>query len=405
MRRAVLLCGFILGVLAGAQTKELWQTQRQHALTLEQQGDVAQAEDAWRKLSQEQPANPEPWAHMGLLEARQERYKEAVLLYRKALERKPSMPGLHMNLGLALFKDGQMKEAIAEFSELLKIAPAGSAEAQRLTILIGMAHYGLGEYAEAIGPLQRAADADKENLPLRLALAHSCLWTKNAQCVLDAYHQILDLNAESAEADMLAAEALDEMKDSRGAIEMFRAAVRANPREPDVHYGLGYLLWTQKQYAEAESEFRAELANDPEHLQSMLYLADSMIQSSQLEEARPWLEKLAKRDPQSGLGHLDLGIVYAESGRNDEALRELSMAEKLIPEDVNVHWRLGRLYRVQGKKEDAKAEFERAAALNKASNEDLYKKLEESRRRGAPTESRTMSGVVYTENETVATPK
>ncbi len=107
------------------------------------------------------------------------------------------------------------------------------------------------------------------NLPLRLALAHSCLWTKQNQCVMDVYREILNLDAESAEADMLAGEALDDMKDNEGSTKMFRAAVKANPKEPNVHFGLGYLLWTQKQYPEAATEFQAELANDPAHAVSV----------------------------------------------------------------------------------------------------------------------------------------
>ena len=92
---------------------------------------------------------------------------------------------------------------------------------------------------------------DPRNLELLLALAHSYLWSKQYQNVLDTYRAILLVDAESAEADMLAGEALDEMKDALGAIQQFRAAVQADPKMPDVHFGLGYLLWTQKQYTEA----------------------------------------------------------------------------------------------------------------------------------------------------------
>ena len=82
-----------------------------------------------------------------------------------------------------------------------------------------------------------------ENLPFRLSLAQSCLRTKQYQCVLDVYREILTLNAESAEADMLAGEAYDELKNDAGAIAEFQAAVKADPKTPDVHFGYGYLLW------------------------------------------------------------------------------------------------------------------------------------------------------------------
>ena len=221
---------------------------------------------------------------LGLLEARQERYKEAVPLYRRALALNPAFPGLRLNLGLALFKGGELKQAIQEFKPLLKSQSPSSPEAQRLTILIGMAQYGLGEYAEAAPYLKKAAARDQGNLQLRLALAHSCLWSKQYPCVLDTYREILTLNAESAEADMLAGEALDELKDYDGAIKQFRAAVKADPMEPDVHFGLGYLLWTQRQYPEAASELQAELANNPNHAQALTYLADAQMQMNHPEE-------------------------------------------------------------------------------------------------------------------------
>jgi tetratricopeptide (TPR) repeat protein len=100
---------------------------------------------------------------------------------------------------------------------------------------------------------------------------------------------------------------------------------------------------------------------------------------NQMDDARPLLEKVVKLDPSLGLGHLDLGIVFAESDHNPEALRELTLAEKLTPDDVNVHWRLGRLYRTLGRKEEAKAELDKANTLNKAVDDDLYKKIANGR--------------------------
>jgi tetratricopeptide (TPR) repeat protein len=360
---------------------------RQTALLLERQGKNPEAEAAWRAVAKAHPSSPEPYAHLGQLEASQEHYKEAVPLYRKALEIGPDVPGLRLNLGLALFKGGDFKEAIEEFDPLLKNEPASSPEAQRVTILIGMAHYSLAEYAEAIPYLKEATAHDAQNLPLRLALAHSCLWSKQNQCVLDVSKEILTLAPDSAEAEMLAGEASDGLKDNAGAISHFRAAVKANPKEPNAHFGLGYLLWTLKQYKEAASEFQAELANDPEHIQAMLYLADADIQMNQMDEATPLLKKVVELDPMIGLGQLDLGIVDSEAGRNEDALRELTTAARLIPDDVNVHWRLGRLYRTLGRKDEAKAEFDKASTLHKAADEDLHNKIANAHAKPAQTET------------------
>jgi tetratricopeptide (TPR) repeat protein len=342
---------------------------RQSAISLEQQGRNAEAEAAWQTVSKQQPSNPEPYAHLGLLEARQQHYPEAIGYYRKALALAPAMPGLRLNLGLAHFKNGDYKQAIAIFEPELKQKP----DDQQLNILIGMSHYGSAQYAAASPYLKRAAKGDPQNLALLLTLAHSCLFSGQYPCVLDSFHQIVALNAESAEAYILMGEALDEMKDHEGAMREFRAAEKVNPKEPNVHFGLGYLLWTKGQYPEAAAEFQAEIDNDPQHLQAMLYLADSEIQMSRSDDARPLLEKVVFLSPASAMAHRDLGIIYADQDRKQEAMAEFQAAIRIAPNDVNAHYRLARLYRSMGNTAEAKAEFDKAASLNKTEDERLLK--------------------------------
>jgi len=336
-----------------------------HAVApLDRHQEAGPSEAQWMALSKAEPGNAEPLAQLGLLEARRGRYTEAIAFYRKAIKLNPAMPGLRLNLGLALFKDGQDKEALEIFDSLLQSQPPASPETQRLTLLVGMSHYGLGEYKAAVPYLQRSADMDPQNLSLLLALAHSCLLSKQYQCVLDAYHRIIAQNAESAEADMLVGETLDEMDDLDGATREFRAAVKANPKEPNAHFGLGYLLWKQFKYPEAAQEFQAELDNNPGYTQTMLYLADADVRMNLEKEALPLLESVVKLHPGIAMGHLDLGIAYANENQTEKALREFKTAEAIKPKDVNVHMRLGRLYKSMGKSDEAKKEFEQARGLN-----------------------------------------
>jgi tetratricopeptide (TPR) repeat protein len=361
--------------------------ERDAAFALEQQGKISEAETAWRSIAKAHPSNAEAYAHLGFLEARQEHYKEAIALYRKALTLDAAMPGLRLNLGLAQFKAGELKEAIQTFTPLLKSEPPSSPEAQRLAALIGIAQYGVGEYAAAVPYLRTAAANDPQNLQFRLLLAHSCLSSRQFQCVLDTYREILTLNAESAEADMLAGEALDEMRNHAAAIEQFRAAVKADPREPNVHFGLGYLLWTQNQFEEAAQEFQAELANVPDHAQALAFLADSYIQVNRSDEAMPLIQKAIEIDPNFARAHLDLGILYADAGRQEDAIREFKLAAKLTPEDPSPHWRLARLYQSMGRKEEAAVEFQKTNSLHKAENDTIFSKLKAAQEKSKPDDS------------------
>jgi len=353
----------------------------QRALTLEQQANYPEAQAAWENVIKAQPRNAQAYAHLGLLQARQEHYTAAIASYRKAqtlaqLQGKP-IPQLNLNLGLALFKSGDFRGAGKVFEVELKNHPGD----QRLIILLGMSHYGAHEYGAAIPYLKQAATADQKNLPLRLTLAHCYLWTKQLDATMGVYKEILIIDPDSAEADMIAGEALDEKGDNAGAVQQFRDAAKANPKEPNVHFGLAYLLWAQKRYDEAIPEFYAELQNDPRDNQAMLYLGDTYVRQGQFDKAKEVLEHAAKFQTSNPLIHLDMGIVYMETADQAGAIRELTKTVELEPDNVNAHFRLARIYQSMGKRDEAKVEFAKASSLNKKTDEGLYKRIAEANAR------------------------
>ena len=337
-----------------AQQVPARESQRQSALAFEQEGKLVEAEAGWRALLASQPDDAEAYAHLGLLEARQEHYKEAIVLYRKALSLNPKMPSLRLNLGLSYFKAGDRRAAIQIFEPLLKSEPRSSPEALRLVALIGLAHYGMGEYAAAVPYLKEATAADPGNLPFRLSLAQSCLRSKQYQCVLDVYREILTLNAESAEADMLAGEAYDELKNDAGAIAEYEAAVKADPKMPDVQFGYGYLLWRVLKFGEAEKAFRSELENNPEHPLALAYLGDTEIRLNRSQEAVPYLEHAVRIQPSVAIAHLDLGVIYEGQGDNDDAAPRIQgsgEAQPRRPIDSLASWTLLSIHGSKGRRE------------------------------------------------------
>ena len=368
----------LVGCSCSAQTTASYSQQRDAALALEQQGNLPEAEAAWQSIAKSHPGSAEAWAHIGFLESQQQHYSLAVAGYRKAAALNPSIPGIQMNLGLALFKAGDMKEAASVFLPLYRRASPDSPEAQRLRLLIGLADYGAADYKDAVPFLRDAMARDPQNLPYRLVLAHSCLWTKQYPCVLDVYHQILGLNAESAEADMLAGEAYDEMRDHQSAIDQFRNAVKADPRAPGVHFGLGYLLWCQSQFDEAAQQFQLEVENSPNDAESIAYWADSNVRLNRPDVARPIVEKALKLSSRQELPWLDLGILDAQAGNNDAAFHDFQTAEKIDPTDIQVHWRLARLYQAMGKHAEAQAEFAKTKTLTQAADQSVRDKLRAS---------------------------
>lgn len=168
---------------------------------------------------------------------------------------------------------------------------------------------------------------------------------------------------------------MDAMHNTTGAIAQFRAAARANPDEPNVHFGLGYLLWTERQYSEAASEFQAELDRNHEQGRARAYLGDSLVRQNEYAEAEPQLRQAIISDQTFALPYLDLGILDAASGRNEEAVKGIRSAIAREPKDVDSHWRLARVYRPMGETAKANAELAKVCAMKREQDKNPAPKV------------------------------
>jgi tetratricopeptide (TPR) repeat protein len=368
----LLLAGLSLALPAArAQSAASPDSLRQQALALEQQGQFSGAESIWHTLLTQNAKNVEACAHLGLDEARTQNYPEAVRYYRRALALDPNLHGLRLDLALSYFKMGKFTDAIPLLADDLHRHPGDL----RLTILLGMAHYGAQQYGKAVPYLKAAAAKEPQSAAIRLPLAQACLWSRQFECVLTTYKQILALNADSAEADMLAGEAYSAQSDTPAAVRQFQAAIKANPNLPQEHFGLGYLLWTQRNFAEAEQQFRDELRISPDDGQSLAYLGDTLMQLGKSKEARASLQKAIALKSSLELAHLDLGILDVNASHNSAAVAQFHAAIQINPKSTDARWRLARLYQKMGEHQKAAAEFAIVSKMKRESAQSLYLKM------------------------------
>jgi Flp pilus assembly protein TadD len=156
---------------------------------------------------------------------------------------------------------------------------------------------------------------------------------------------------------MLAGEACERLRDIPGAEKELRTAMQVNAKQPNVHFALGYLLWTEDKWADAADEFQRELENDLGHANARVYLSDSRVRLHQFAEALPDLEALAAGKASGPLVHSDLGLIYMDAGRNQDAIRELKAAIEAGPDNPEPHLALSKLYDSMGEKLKASTEL------------------------------------------------
>src|SRR5207302_4784630 len=167
-------------------------------------------------------------ARLGVDQARNQHYREAVQAYQAAIRLDPSLPGIYLNLGLAWFKLGNFRDALPALEKENARAPS-----DQISTLLGMSHFGLGQYREAAARLRPLADAQPANTELSYVLAKAYLWSGQNKEATEMFRNMLRRDPDSAAVHMLLGEALDGTYKTAEAIAEFEAAAKAAPDQPD----------------------------------------------------------------------------------------------------------------------------------------------------------------------------
>ncbi|RPI28411.1 MAG: tetratricopeptide repeat protein [Acidobacteria bacterium] len=114
-----------------------------------------------------------------------------------------------------------------------------------------------------------------------------------------------------------------------------RAAVAAQPDNPDAHFQLGVALFEQGKVNDAEKEIQQAqaLAQGPESQQADFYQYRGAVYARQEKwnESVQDLEKAIKLDPMRPYNHYYIGMGYSKVKRPDKMVEHLQMFLKLAP--------------------------------------------------------------------------
>jgi tetratricopeptide (TPR) repeat protein len=160
------------------------------------------------------------------------------------------------------------------------------------------------------------------------------------------------------------------------AIEEYRLAIAVKPSLPNLHYGLGHLLWKDLQVGEARRELEAEVTLNPRHAAALNDLGNTYLLEHQPDKALPYLKLALAADPRNPVIHGDVGTAYSELKDYPKAEVEFRIAVS-ADGDGSVHYKLARVYQALGQRDEAAREF----ALSTALNAESHKKLEKQRER------------------------
>lgn len=157
-------------------------------------------------------------------------------------------------------------------------------------------------------------------------------------------------------------------------LQAYRKASELTPKDPEPHLSAGLLHERQKEFSDAEIEYKQVLTLDPHSTEAAIGLTNLYMKSGRLGEAEPLLRRLATERPNDAGIHLQLGRVLAAQSKKDDAITEIQIALKLAPADSEAQSELADLYASAGKNDLAENTY-RALVTTQPKDAELHRGL------------------------------
>jgi len=284
----------------------------QKAEELIQQGLFEQAREIVGGQLKQNPSSVDAYNLLGIAYTGEKDYAHALDAFQRALQLAPNSTKTHNNLGNLYVAQQKPDLAEKEFTKVLSLAPANRDANYNLALVL----LAKGSPLAAIQHFQRVHPLTVE---ARFNLVRAYL---QAGKTAEAVHIARDLSA-------------------------------AHKQDAQLHFTLGVLLATAKQYKTAQLELEQANALQPETFEILHDLGQVYLRELEYAKANLALNRALKLKPDSVETLYLLAQVYSEQAKPSDALDLLVRARKLAPQNPDVIFLMARVSMTQNYFEDA----------------------------------------------------
>jgi tetratricopeptide (TPR) repeat protein len=284
----------------------------EEAEELLRRGSVDEAKNKIQKELERNPADVEGYDLLGIVYTDEQDYPNALEAFQQALKLAPNSTRTLNNLGNLYVAENKLDLAEKEFREVLRLEPANRDGNYNL----GLVLMAKGSPLTAISHFQRVHPPD---IASRSNLIRACL---RAGRTAEGLKLASDLSTQ-------------------------------NKGDMQLHFTLGVLLASEKQYRAAQLELEQANALQPETLEILYNLGQAYLRTAEYPKAELVLHRALKLKSDSPETLYLLAQVYQEQSRLVDALDLLVAAHKLAPQNTDIIFLLARVSMTQNYFEDA----------------------------------------------------
>ena len=307
-------------------------------------------------------------------------YREAIAKFEELLGQKRSLKSLHYNLslvyasqshrnlGIVLFATGSYREALEEFKMALHFNP----DYNELNYFIGVCQNNLGDFKGAIDSFNTVLSVDPHNLPVALrfgvVLHNNKMWDRAASLykeilfknpqyadihynlglaflgqgqvarALASFESALEINHNYLQARIKIVVAHIYLGKLDEALVALTALISSFPDYADLHYYLGLLQTSRKEWENARGSFMRALAINPSYKEAKIKLAAVYCYLDQFEQGLKELEELHAVDPGDGdvatMLQAIRGVLASSRGENFAGVLRKMLKDSEITKNI-----------------------------------------------------------------------
>lgn len=276
---------------------------------------------------------------------------------------------LLIELAIAYVEAAQFNKALDPLLKATQLQP-NNADVHRT---LGKTYFALGDYEKSASALEVAVKLSPKDFNTSFTLAITYLQQRQFTAARRVFDSMIAEFGEHPQIHIAIGRAFREAGRLPEAIEEFKRAIALNSQFPGAHYNLGLAyLWNEggSAVANAEDEFKIELAANPNDYFSNYFLGITCIFQRKWEPAIEFLKTASRIQPNNPDPYFQLGQAYQELKKHDQAIDVLRKAIELNPnlphnkfQVTTAHYRLAQSLLQTGQTEAGRKELQVASEL------------------------------------------
>jgi tetratricopeptide (TPR) repeat protein len=353
-------------LLPSQAPRDSFQVHHEKAEALRRSGDLSAAEIEYGAIL------GEAYDKLGRVRLAQANYAGSIEAFEAAAGYGISSDESLVDLAIAYFQDEQYATALDPLQKVISRAPNNAGAYH----MLGKTYFMLGDFSQASTSLQQALKLAPNDYDVTYTLGLAYLKERKIEAANQIYDQMIGKLGNRPQLHVLIGRAYRETGFLAEAITEFKTAAKLDPRFPRVHYylGLTYLLKDgASRLADAEEEFKVELATHPQEFFANYYLGIAATVERNWPGAIGYLEKSSQLQPDNPDPYFFIGQAFQGLGQHAQAIAAFRKSIALNPDVkhndyqvANAHYRLGQSLSKIGQTTEAEQETRLAAELKSA---------------------------------------